>query len=184
MHTIYLLFIAIGLAMDAFAVSISSGIVIKRLHIRHALKIAFYFGGFQALMPVLGWLTGRGSRSFIEDIDHFVAAAILFFIGGKMMYESREVGEEKGVEDIRHRTLLILAIATSIDAFGVGLTISLIGEGIFFSALIIGLVSFLLSFIGVYIGDHFGHFMEERMEVMGGVILILIGLHILYTHML
>lgn len=178
------LIIAVGLAMDAFAVSISSGLAIKKIRIGHAFRIAFFFGAFQALMPVVGWLAGLGLKDFISAVDHWIAFALLSFVGGKMIYESTFLDEEKDDKDtLNIYVLLILSIATSIDALAVGLTLSFLNIDIASPALIIGIVTFLLSFLGVYIGGRFGHFFESKIEIAGGIILIGIGIKILVEHL-
>ena len=126
MDWVTVIIIAVGLAMDAFAVSIAEGVTVKKMHVRHALRIAFFFGLFQAAMPVIGWLAGLGLKGFIQGIDHWVAFGILCFIGGKMIYESRKLEEEieKTINPLNIYILFTLAIATSIDALAVGLTFS------------------------------------------------------------
>ncbi len=178
-------FLAVALAMDAFAVSIASGVTIQRLHVVHALKIALFFGLFQALMPVVGWLAGLSLRVYIEQVDHWIAFVLLGFIGGKMIYESVKLKkDEKASDSLSIYVLLVLSIATSIDALVVGLTFSLLNIVIITPILIIGAVTFLLSFAGVYIGDHVGHFFESRIELAGGLILIGIGTKILVEHLI
>ena len=178
------LIIAVGLAMDAFAVSISSGLAIKKIRMGHAFRIAFFFGAFQAIMPVIGWLAGLGLKDFISAIDHWIAFVLLSIVGGKMIYESTFLDEEKDEKDtLNIYVLLILSIATSIDALAVGLTLSFLNVDIASPAVIIGIVTFLLSFLGVYIGDRFGHFFESKIEIVGGLILIGIGIKILVEHL-
>lgn len=184
MNTLTIIIIALGLAMDAFAVSITSGIAIKRLRIRYALRIAFFFGAFQAIMPVIGWFAGLGMRDFISAIDHWIAFTLLLIVGGKMIYESTVMaGEEKNERDpLNLYVLVILSVATSIDALAVGLSLSFINVAIITPAVIIGVITFILSFLGVYVGDRFGHFFESRIEILGGIILIGIGIRILIEH--
>lgn len=171
--------------MDAFAVSVTSGLAIHRLRMRHALKIAFFFGGFQALMPLIGWLAGIGLREMISAIDHWIAFALLIFVGGKMIYESTFMDEDKELADpLKLYVLLMLSVATSIDALAVGLSLSLLNIEIISPAVVIGSVTFCLSFLGVYIGDQFGHFFERKIEVVGGLILLAIGFNILFEHLL
>ena len=182
------LFLALGLAMDAFAVSIASGLAIQRLRLHHALRLAVFFGLFQALMPLLGWLAGLGLRSLIEAWDHWIAFGLLTAIGGKMIGEATwmKSDEEAAVADgYPHSVsvLLLLAVATSIDALAVGLSLSLLAVAIVLPALVIGVVTFGMSFAGVFIGDRFGHFFESKIEVVGGVILIGIGAKILIEHL-
>lgn len=179
-----ILFIAFGLAMDAFAVSITSGFTIKRLHINNALKIAVFFGLFQAVMPVIGWSAGLGLRDLISSIDHWVAFGLLSIIGFKMILESRAMNsDKKQTNPLNIYTLLILSVATSIDALAVGLSLSFLKVSIISPSIIIGAITFLLSFIGVFIGDRFGHFFEKKIEIVGGVILIGIGVKILIEHL-
>ena len=185
MEFIAILFIAIGLAMDAFAVSITSGITIQHLKISHAFQIALIFGIFQAFMPVVGWGTGLNLKDFIVGIDHWIAFGLLIVIGCKMIYESlkMETGENRSnVLDIY--VLLILSIATSIDALVVGISFAFLKISIIAPIIIIGVVTFVLSFLGVFLGDKLGHFCEKKIEAIGGIILIAIGIKILVEHLL
>ncbi|MBI5187652.1 MAG: manganese efflux pump MntP family protein [Nitrospirae bacterium] len=185
MNTITILFIAIGLAMDAFAVSITSGLTIKHLKINHALRIAMFFGLFQAVMPVIGWLAGFSLRNYISNIDHWVAFGLLSMIGLKMIFESFKMSsDEKEIDPLNIYILLMLSIATSVDALAVGLSLSILRVSIVTPAIIIGIITFILSLIGVFIGDRFGHFFEKKIEILGGLILIGIGLKILIEHLL
>lgn len=184
MDTLTVLFIALGLAMDAFAVSITSGFTVRQLKVHYAFKIAMFFGLFQAVMPVLGWAAGFGIRDFISSIDHWIAFVLLTAIGGKMIYEARIIkGEEKEVVILSLYALLLLSIATSIDAFAVGFSLSALNVSIINPALIIGVITFILSFLGVFIGNRFGHLFESKMEIVGGLILMSIGLKILLEHL-
>ena len=175
---------AVGLAMDAFAVSIVNGAAYKRLHIKHALLIAAFFGGFQAIMPLIGSLAGLTVKQYIEVYDHWIAFGLLGAVGGKMIYESFKI---KPARQNRHpaniSVLLVLSVATSIDAFAVGITLSLITASIAVAVIIIGLVTFALSYLGVFIGKKFGHFFESKIEAFGGIVLIAIGLKILLEHL-
>ena len=171
--------------MDAFAVSIVSGSTYRQLQLRHALRMAAFFGAFQAFMPLIGSLAGLTLREHIADFDHWVAFALLAAIGGKMIYESFRIKQaEKKHDPASLLTLLALAVATSIDALAVGITLSLIAASIIFAVIIIGLVTFVLSYFGVYIGKKFGHFFETKIEALGGMILIAIGVKILIQHYL
>ncbi len=185
MNLLSIFFIAIGLAMDAFAVSIASGVSIKNLRIRHILAIAFAFGFFQGFMPIVGWLAGMGFREMIASVDHWVAFGLLLLIGLKMIYESFAIEQEVKACDtaLNASRLLLLSIATSIDALAVGLTFSCVGVEIVTPALIISLVTFLLSTAGVIIGDKIGHLFEGKIELVGGIILIAIGTKILFEHL-
>lgn len=176
--------IAIGLSMDAFAVSITSGITVQCLKIKHAFKIAFFFGAFQAIMPVLGWLAGIGLKSSVESIDHWIAFGLLTFIGLKMIYEAVWIKEiEKKCDPLNLIVLFGLAIATSIDALAVGITFAFIKVPIITPALIIGIITFTISLSGVYIGNRMGDRLGSKMEVIGGLILIGIGIKILLEHL-
>ncbi|MCK5256408.1 MAG: manganese efflux pump [Deltaproteobacteria bacterium] len=180
MDIVSIVIIAVGLAMDAFAVSITSGITIKRLHINHALKIALFFGLFQAFMPIIGWLAGLSLRDYISAIDHWIAFGLLSFIGCKMIYESITVqSNKKEINPLNVYVLLVLSVATSIDALAVGISFAFLKVSIVTPVIIIGTVTFLLSYLGVYIGDRIGHFFENKIEIAGGVLLIGIGLKIL-----
>jgi len=178
-----IILIALGLAMDAFAVSVSSGFTARSLKLRHAMRIALFFGGFQAIMPIIGWLAGSRLRGFITGVDHWIAFGLLFAIGVKMIYESRKIGKEKTADPLNLYILFLLAVATSIDALAVGISLSFIDVAIITPSVIIGIVTFVLSFIGVYTGKKFGHFFESRLEVAGGIILIAIGTKILVEHL-
>ncbi len=177
-----LLFIAIGLSMDAFAVSITSGITIQRIQLKHVLRIALFFGVFQGVMPLLGWVAGNRFQDSLSSVDHWVAFGLLTFIGSKMIYESRKLEVDSCRDPCNTTVLFTLAIATSIDAFGVGLSLSILSVSILFPALVIGIVTFCISVIGIYIGDTVGHLFEKKIEIIGGLILILIGVKILHEH--
>jgi len=183
MDIISIIFIAFGLAMDAFAVSITSGLTIKQLRVNDALKIAIFFGLFQAIMPLIGWSAGLGFRDFISSIDHWIAFGLLSLIGCKMIYESSKMGiNDKKKDPLNVYVLLMLSIATSIDALAVGLSLSFLKVSIALPAIIIGVVTFLLSLFGVYFGNRFGHYFEKKIEIIGGLILIGIGIRILINH--
>lgn len=171
--------------MDAFAVSVTSGIAIQNLRIHHALRIALAFGLFQALMPVIGWLAGMALQQYVTGIDHWVAFGLLAFIGGKMIYEATRLEEaEEASNPLNLYVLLLLAIATSLDALAVGITFAMLGTAIMTPILVIGSVTFAVCLAGVYIGDMFGHFFEKHIEIFGGLVLIGIGLKILLEHLL
>lgn len=184
MSPLSVIVIAVGLAMDAFAVSITSGTTIRKMQIRHAMLIASFFGVFQAVMPFIGWNLGQWARPFIASVDHWAAFALLGFVGGKMIYEARAERDEEALRDpLDLYVLFMLAVATSIDALAVGISLSFLELSILGPVLIIGLVTFLFSFAGVYIGNMFGHFFERRLEVLGGLMLIGIGVKILVEHL-
>jgi putative Mn2+ efflux pump MntP len=185
MDLITTILIALGLSMDAFAVSIASGTTIKSLHLKHAFLIAAFFGSFQAIMPFIGWLAGLKLKELISQIDHWIVFGLLILIGVKMIYESTRLeAHEKSRDPLHIGYLFILAIATSIDALAVGISFALLKISLVTPLLIIGSVTFLLSFSGVYIGNRIGHFFEHVMEAAGGVVLIGIGTKILIQHLL
>jgi len=170
--------------MDAFAVSITNEITIKHQRINNALKIGIFFGSFQALMPLIGWLAGLRLRDFISGFDHWVAFGLLSLIGGKMIYESTKIGDDKEIRSLNLFVLLLLSIATSIDALAVGLSFAFLKISIATPIIVIGIVTFILSFLGVLVGNRLGHFFEKKMEIVGGLILIGIGIKILIEHLL
>jgi len=175
--------LAVGLAMDAFAAAIAAGAGGRRRRRTDALKIGLYFGTFQGVMPVLGWLAAGRFRSVIAGVDHWVAFGLLAFIGGKMIWESRRLQEDRRRPDclVGHAALLFLAVATSIDALAVGISFRLLGNAILYPALIIGAVAFCFSFLGIQLGRCLGHIFEDRIEVAGGLVLIGIGVKVLVS---
>ena len=177
-----LILIAVSLALDAFAVAVAAGATLSCRRLPAAFKVGFFFGGFQALMPVLGWLGARQFRAFIDGVDHWAAFGILGFIGVKMIWESRQLGRPGRADCVENTgLLLLLALATSIDALAVGISFTFMGVEILAPALVIGAVTFALSFAGLLVGKRLGHFSENRIEAVGGVILILIGLKVLHS---
>ena len=177
--------IAIGLAMDAFAVSIASGVTIKQMRLRQTLAIALSFGIFQGIMPILGWLAGLGFREYIAAYDHWLAFLLLAGVGAKMIYESFQLEEDDCDEFcMTGGRLLLLSIATSLDALAVGLSFSFLDITIFLPALMIGVVTFILSYAGVILGQKVGHLFEGKIEIVGGIILIGIGFKILLEHLI
>jgi putative Mn2+ efflux pump MntP len=184
MHMITITFVAFGLAMDAFAVSITSGITIRHLRIHHAFRIALFFGAFQAIMPIVGWLAGLSLRDFISGIDHWIAFGILGFIGCKMIYEALRMElDREEVNPLNLSVLLMLSVATSIDALAVGVSFAFLNISIVTPVLVIGIVTFLLSYLGIFVGNRLGHFFEKKIEILGGLILIGIGVKILVDHL-
>ncbi len=173
-----------GLAMDAFSASVTDGIMLQKVKWQNAAKIALFFGFFQFLMPVLGYLAGITFSGVIESYDHWVAFFLLLIIGGKMIFEAIKSGgeEENAKNPLGFTTLLLLAIATSIDALAVGVTFATIHTPVISSSLVIGVVTFILSFIGVFLGSKCGDIFGNKAEITGGTILILIGLKILLEH--
>lgn len=184
MGFVELFLIGVGLSMDAFAVSICKGLNMKKINYKHALIIGGFFGGFQALMPFVGWALGSQFEQYIESVDHWIAFILLAFIGGKMVYEAVKGGDddEEGAENeekLDIKELFMLAIATSIDALAVGVTFAFLGVSILPSITLIGLTTFVISVGGVVIGNKFGSKYKSKAEIAGGVILVLIGLKIL-----
>jgi putative Mn2+ efflux pump MntP len=185
MNLITIIIIAVGLAMDTFAVAIVSGSASKQLNVKHVLRMAFFFGGFQLLMPLVGCLAGLTLKKYITNYDHWVAFGLLCGVGGKMIYESFKIeSAAKTLVLSNIFVLLVLSIATSIDALAIGITLSLITTSIAAAVTIIGLITFSLSYVGVYVGQKFGHFFENKAEALGGILLIAIGLKILLGHLL
>ena len=178
------LLIAVSLAMDSFAVSIAHGMTIKNRRVATGLIMAFSFGLFQALMPVLGWLAGLTFIDLISSFDHWVAFGLLAFIGGKMIYSARTEPEPEKDTKLTAPVLLMLSIATSIDALAVGLSFSLLQVSITTPVIAIGVVAFLLSFAGFNFGNKLGKFFERKVQVVGGIVLIAIGIKILLEHLL
>ncbi len=183
MDLITIVAIAFALAMDAFAVSIASGAAYKQLHVRHTLRMAVFFGGFQAFMPLVGALAGLSFKEYITDYDHWIAFFILAAVGAKMIYGSYKITEaEKNNSPSNILVLLALSVATSIDALAIGITLSLVAASIVTAVIVIGLVTFLLSYMGVMLGKKFGHIFENKIEVVGGLVLIALGVKILLEH--
>ena len=182
-----LFLIGVGLSMDAFVVSICKGLGMSRLNMRQAAVISLFFGGFQAFMPLIGWALGSQLTDFITPIDHWIAFGLLAFVGGKMLWDAfHEDDEDEGVqtdEKLDLKELLMLAIATSIDALAVGITFAFLQVAIVPSITIIGLTTFIISFAGVAVGHFFGARFEKPATIVGGVVLILIGVKILLEHL-
>ena len=170
--------IAVGLAMDAFSVSLAGGAALKKDIVKTAVLTGLMFGFFQFAMPVIGWLVGAPISSIINPYGYWIVVALFFFIGGKMIYDAVK-GEEEGVSLIGFKVLTLLAIATSIDALAVGISYGLIGEAILLPSIIIGVVAFAFSFAGVLAGHKLSDVLGSKMEIFGGIVLILIGLKFL-----
>lgn len=188
MSFIELIIIAIGLSMDAFAVSIGKGLSLKKIKLSHALKVGLWFGGFQALMPLMGYLLGSTFADIVSAFDHWVAFALLTLIGGNMIKESIEKDDDdcdcnkKEGDGFGFSTMFTLAVATSIDALAVGVTFAFFKVAIIPAIITIGITTFLFSIAGLKIGNIFGCKYKSQAELFGGVILILIGLKILLEH--
>ncbi len=176
--------IGVALSMDAFAVSICKGLSVKKAGVKHVLTVGVYFGGFQALMPMLGFLLGYKFESFITNIDHWIAFVLLAIIGGNMIREALGKDEDdKENDDFSFRAMLPLAVATSIDALAVGISFAFLGVDIVTAALLIGATTFVLSGAGIFVGNIFGSKYKSKAELAGGIVLILIGAKILLEHL-
>lgn len=176
--------IGVALSMDAFAVSICKGLSVKKAGVKHVLTVGVYFGGFQALMPMLGFLLGYKFESFITNIDHWIAFVLLAIIGGNMIREALGKDEDdKENDDFSFKAMLPLAVATSIDALAVGISFAFLGVDIVTAALLIGATTFVLSGAGIFVGNIFGSKYKSKAELAGGIVLILIGVKILLEHL-
>ena len=179
-----LLLIAVGLSMDAFAVSICKGLATKKVGVKHMLIVGLWFGGFQALMPLIGYFLGSTFEEYITRFDHWVAFVLLALIGGNMIREALSGEEEKANDSLGVREMLTLAVATSIDALAVGVTFALLpGVNIAAAVSFIGVITFVISAAGIKVGNAFGTKCNSKAGLAGGVILILIGLKILLEHL-
>lgn len=180
-----LFFVGAGLSMDAFAVAVCKGLCMPRMRWGQALVIALFFGGFQALMPLVGWLIGSLFAASIVAVDHWIAFGLLAFIGAKMLWDAFHEDDEDPVCKTRidFRELTLLAVATSIDALAVGVTFAFLGVNILVAIAIIGLTTFVLSLLGVLAGHLFGAQFERPATIVGGIVLILIGCKILVEHL-
>jgi manganese efflux pump family protein len=181
-----ILLLAIGLAMDATAVSAAKGLATTRILPRHVILVALFFGGFQALMPLIGWSIGSTFGHFVASWDHWIAFTLLGFIGLKMLWEARENQEPdapvKG-DAFGIRVMLALAIATSIDALAAGITLPMINAPLLMSLFTIGITTAVLSALGLFAGRRFGSILGRRLDVVGGIVLIALGVKILYEHL-
>lgn len=182
MSFVELFLIAVGLSMDAFAVSICKGLSVKKLSPKHVLLVGVYFGGFQFLMPVIGYLLGFRFEHLITNIDHWIAFVLLAFIGGNMIKESFSKSEELN-DDFGFKTMFLMAVATSIDALAVGITFAFLNVSIIPAASLIGVTTFIIAAVGIYIGNVFGAKYKSKAELAGGIILVLIGVKILLEHL-
>ena len=183
MGAIEILLISIGLAMDAFAVSVCKGLAMKKMSWKKAIIIGLYFGIFQAVMPVIGYFLGTTFERFITNVDHWIAFILLVGIGINMVKEAFDKESENRNDNVDVKTMLVLSIATSIDALAIGITFACLKIHIVMPVIAIGLITFIISVIGVKIGNRFGDKYEKKAEIMGGVILILLGIKILLEHL-
>jgi putative Mn2+ efflux pump MntP len=186
-----LVLIALGVSADAFAVALGKGLHMRSFNYRGALLVALAFGAFQAIMPVIGYLLANSFAEYIRDWDHWIAFALLAIIGGKMLWEAfsshadkRDEDKEQDTDSVNIRELLVLAVATSIDALAVGVSFAFLDDvPIAGAAILIGLITFVITFIGVVLGHRVGNKLGKPAEIAGGVILILIGVSILVEHL-
>lgn len=181
-----LIAVAVALAMDAFAVALGAGVILDPMTGRHLFRLGFHFGLFQALMPIIGWLAGLGLKEMIASFAPWVAFGLLCFVGGKMIVEalSEEESSGKKKDPTKGMSLVLLSLATSIDALAVGFSLSLLGVTIWTPALVIGLFAGVLTVIGMLLGRKIGSLWGERVEVLGGLVLVGIGLKILLQHVM
>lgn len=183
MKLLEIVFIAVALAMDAFAVSICKGLSMEKMNWKKAGIVALYFGAFQGLMPIIGYFLGTTFSEIVQSVDHWIAFTLLALIGGNMIKESTDDEVEKRNDNVDFKTMILLAIATSIDALAVGVTFAFFDVNVILAVTIIGIITLVLSLIGVKIGNKFGDKFQNKAEPAGGIILILIGLKILLEHL-
>ena len=183
MGLIELFLIAVGLSMDAFAVSVCKGLAMPKCTFKKAAIVGLWFGGFQALMPAIGYILGAQVQEAIASIDHWIAFVLLALIGGNMIHEALDNDEEEADASLDVKTMFLLAVATSIDALAIGITFAFLKVNIIPAVCFIGIVTFIISFAGVKIGNVFGARYKNKAEIVGGVILILLGLKILLEHL-
>lgn len=184
MHLIEIFLIAVSLSADAFAVAVGKGLSTKKLKLKNYIAVGLWFGGFQALMPTLGYILGKNFKNYIQSADHWIAFVLLSLIGIQMLREALKKDEEnKKPADFSFKAMLPLAIATSIDALAAGVPLGVLGAKLLPSVSMIGIITFLLSGIGLKIGNSFGIKYKAKAEIIGGAMLILIGLHTLLNHL-
>ena len=183
MGLIELFLIAVGLSMDAFAVSVCKGLAMPKCTFKKAAIVGLWFGGFQALMPAIGYVLGAQFQEAIASIDHWIAFVLLALIGGNMIHEALDNDEEEADASLDVKAMFLLAVATSIDALAIGITFAFLKVNIIPAVCFIGIVTFIISFAGVKIGNVFGARYKNKAEIVGGVILILLGLKILLEHL-
>ena len=184
MSFLELFIIAVGVSMDAFAVSICKGLSVRKLRSRYVFSVAMWFGGFQALMPLLGYFLGVSFAEYVTEYDHWISFVLLAIIGGKMIKESFEDESVEMNPDFSFKTMLALAVATSIDALAVGVSFAFLKVNIWLAVLLIGVTTAGFSGAGIVIGNSFGARYKSKAELAGGVILVLIGIKIFVQHLL
>ena len=180
---IELFLMGVGLSMDAFAVSVCKGLAMPKCTFKKAAIVGLWFGGFQALMPAIGYVLGAQFQEAIASIDHWIAFVLLALIGGNMIHEALDNDEEEADASLNVKTMFLLAVATSIDALAIGITFAFLKVNIIPAVCFIGIVTFIISFAGVKIGNVFGARYKNKAEIVGGIILILLGLKILLEHL-
>lgn len=178
-----LITLAVGLAMDAFAVSVCKGLALRKITLGNAAFVGLWFGGFQALMPLLGYFLGVQFKDYITTFDHWIAFGLLVILGGKMIKEAFSTEETPANSSLSAKTMVVLAVATSIDALAVGITFAFLEVNIVAAVCLIGCITFLLSAVGVKIGNVFGTKYKRKAEIAGGIVLILLGIKILLEHL-
>ena len=183
MSTLTLFLLAVGLSMDAFAVAVCKGLAMSRITLKKAVIVGLWFGIFQAGMPVIGYLLGSGFQEQIVAVDHWIAFILLALIGGNMIREAIKGGDEEADDSLAFGKMLVLAVATSIDALAVGITFAFLTVNIWQAVAFIGITTFVISMIGVKIGNIFGDKYQAKAELIGGLILIILGLKILIEHL-
>lgn len=183
MGIVELFVVAVGLAMDAFAVSICKGLSVTKVNWKHSIIVGLYFGGFQAAMPVIGYFLGSSFKDYIESVDHWIAFGLLLIIGGNMLREAFSKDEEELDGSFSLKSMLPLAIATSIDALAVGVTFAFLNVQIVPAVSFIGVITFALAAVGVKLGNIFGEKYKSKAEFVGGVVLIIMGVKILLEHL-
>ena len=180
---IELFLMGVGLSMDAFAVSVCKGLAMPKCTFKKAAIVGLWFGGFQALMPAIGYILGAQFQEAIASIDHWIAFVLLALIGGNMIHEALDNDEEEADASLDVKTMFLISVATSIDSLSIGITFGFLNVNIITSVCFIGIVTFIISFAGVKIGNVFGARYKNKAEIVGGVILILLGLKILLEHL-
>lgn len=182
MGVVELFIIAVGLSMDAFAVSVGKGLSLRKIKFSHAMSVGLWFGGFQALMPLIGYFMGTAFSSYVSDFDHWVAFFLLGIIGFNMIRDSFEKDDDKHDDNFSFRVMLMLAVATSIDALAVGVSFAFLCIDLWLAVAIIGITTFVFSVAGLKIGNVFGNRYKSKAEFTGGVVLVLMGVKILVEH--
>lgn len=191
MDILVLIGIAIGLSIDAFTVSVTNSTIIKNLGLKHGLRMSIFFGFFQMIMPIIGWAAGLTFSQYIQSFDHWIAFSLLALVGGRMIWagvfdnKQSDTANNQNNKDCRHLpTLLVLSIATSIDAMAVGLSFALIKISVIFPSIIIGIITFFMSLTGYFIGKKIGEKLNLKLDIIGGLILIAIGIKIVFDHIM